>query len=55
VVLCGVEHCPRAEGGVRALLIEPRDVVNTGDAGGDLTAAYNDSHGRTGTSPSHRA
>lgn len=37
VVPRGVEHCPRADNEVRALLIEPRGVVNTGDAGGDLT------------------
>jgi mannose-6-phosphate isomerase-like protein (cupin superfamily) len=43
VVLRGVEHCPVAEGGVHALLIEPMGVVNTGDAGGALTAAYDDS------------
>lgn len=35
----GVEHCPRAEREVSALLIEPRGVVNTGGAGGALTAA----------------
>ncbi len=38
VVPRGVEHCPRADGEVRALLIEPRGTVNTGDAGGDRTA-----------------
>jgi mannose-6-phosphate isomerase-like protein (cupin superfamily) len=38
VVPRGVEHCPRADGEVRALLLEPSGVVNTGDAGGDLTA-----------------
>ena len=43
VVPCGVEHCPQAEHEVRALLLEPRGVVNTGDAGGELTAAYDDS------------
>ena len=43
VVPRGVEHCPRAEREVRALLLEPRGVVNTGDAGGELTAAYDDS------------
>ena len=32
VVPKGVEHCPRAEGIVHALLIEPVGVVNTGDA-----------------------
>ncbi|UIJ35512.1 cupin domain-containing protein [Allobranchiibius sp. GilTou73] len=38
VVPRGVEHCPRADGEVRALLLEPAGVVNTGAAGGDLTA-----------------
>lgn len=38
VVPRGVEHCPRADGECHVLLIEPRGVVNTGDAGGDLTA-----------------
>lgn len=32
VVPRGVEHCPRADGEVQALLIEPAGVVNTGDA-----------------------
>ncbi|MEV6705724.1 cupin domain-containing protein [Micromonospora wenchangensis] len=40
VVPRGVEHCPVADGEVHALLIEPTGVVNTGDAGGALTAAY---------------
>jgi hypothetical protein len=35
----GVEHCPKADEEAHVLLIEPRDTVNTGDAGGDLTAA----------------
>ncbi|HXH96016.1 MAG TPA: cupin domain-containing protein [Gaiellaceae bacterium] len=39
VVPRGVEHCPRAEEETHVLLIEPRGTVNTGDAGGDLTAA----------------
>ena len=43
VVARGVEHCPLAEGEVHALLIEPTGVVNTGDASGVLTAAYDDS------------
>jgi mannose-6-phosphate isomerase-like protein (cupin superfamily) len=38
VVPRGVEHCPRAEVETALLLIEPRTVVNTGDAGGALTA-----------------
>jgi mannose-6-phosphate isomerase-like protein (cupin superfamily) len=45
VVPRGVEHCPRAEGEVRAMLIEPAGVVNTGAAGGRLTAGYDDSLG----------
>ena len=40
VVPRGVEHCPIARGEVRAMLIEPAGVVNTGDAGGPHTAAY---------------
>jgi mannose-6-phosphate isomerase-like protein (cupin superfamily) len=43
VVPRGVEHCPRADGDVAVMLIEPAGVVNTGDAGGDLTATYDDS------------
>lgn len=43
IVPKGVEHCPIAEGEVSAPLIEPVGVVNTGDAGGSLTAAYDDS------------
>jgi len=43
VVPRGVEHCPVAEGEVSAVLIEPTGVVNTGDAGGALTAGYDDS------------
>lgn len=38
VVPKGVEHCPRADGEVKAVLLEPAGVVNTGDAGGVLTA-----------------
>ena len=38
VVPRGVEHCPDAEDETEVLLIEPRDTVNTGDAGGDMTA-----------------
>lgn len=40
VVPRGVQHCPRADGEVQALLIEPAGVVNTGSAlPGALTAA----------------
>jgi mannose-6-phosphate isomerase-like protein (cupin superfamily) len=38
VVPRGVEHCPRADEETHVLLIEPRGTVNTGDAGGELTA-----------------
>jgi mannose-6-phosphate isomerase-like protein (cupin superfamily) len=38
VVPRGVEHCPVTTGEIRAMLIEPRGVVNTGTAGGPLTA-----------------
>jgi mannose-6-phosphate isomerase-like protein (cupin superfamily) len=38
VVPKGLEHRTRGIGECQALLIEPRDVVNTGDAGGALTA-----------------
>jgi mannose-6-phosphate isomerase-like protein (cupin superfamily) len=37
VVPKGVEHCPKADVETHVLLIEPRDTVNTGDAGGDKT------------------
>jgi len=39
VVPAGVEHCPRSYNGAEILLIEPRGTANTGDAGGELTAA----------------
>ena len=38
VVRRGVEHCPKAEEETHVLLIEPAGTVNTGDAGGPLTA-----------------
>jgi len=38
VVAKGVEHKPFAEREVKMLLIEPRGVPNTGDAGGERTA-----------------
>ena len=38
VVPRGVEHCPRADAAADVLLIEPEGTVNTGDAGGELTA-----------------
>ncbi len=39
VVPRGVEHRPRAESECRVMIIEPRGVRNTGDAGGERTAA----------------
>lgn len=42
VVPKGVEHCPKADVPTSAMLIEPKGVVNTGDAGGDLTAELAD-------------
>ncbi len=38
VVPRGVEHRPRADEEAHVLLIEPRGTVNTGGAGGELTA-----------------
>jgi mannose-6-phosphate isomerase-like protein (cupin superfamily) len=38
VVPRGVEHMPVAESECHVLLVEPRGVVNTGEAGGDLQA-----------------
>lgn len=43
VVPRGVEHCPITDGDVAVMLIEPAGVVNTGSAGGELTATYDDS------------
>ncbi len=43
VVPRGVEHCPITRGEAHAMLIEPAGVVNTGDAGGHLTATHDDS------------
>lgn len=39
VVPKGVEHITRASRECHALVVEPHGVVNTGGAGGDLTAA----------------
>ena len=39
VVPRGVEHCPRADEEAHVLLIEPLGTPNTGDAGGERTAA----------------
>ena len=38
VVPRGVEHSPRADAKTAVLMLEPGSVVNTGDAGGELTA-----------------
>jgi mannose-6-phosphate isomerase-like protein (cupin superfamily) len=38
VVPKGVEHKPVASKECRILLVEPRGVINTGDAGGEMTA-----------------
>lgn len=38
VVPKGVAHKPYAETEVKAMIIEPRGIANTGNAGGDLTA-----------------
>jgi mannose-6-phosphate isomerase-like protein (cupin superfamily) len=39
VVPKGVEHKPYAKEECKVMLVEPRGVVNTGDAEGDLTAS----------------
>lgn len=41
VVPKGVEHKPFAEAECKAMLVEPAGTINTGDAGGDLTAEDN--------------
>lgn len=38
VVPKGVEHKPSAKKECKTLLVEPADTINTGDAGGELTA-----------------
>ena len=38
VVPRGVEHCPKADSEVQAILFEPKGTVNTGDAGGEMTS-----------------
>lgn len=38
IVPKGVEHITRAKSECHAMIIEPKGVVNTGEAGGDLTA-----------------
>jgi mannose-6-phosphate isomerase-like protein (cupin superfamily) len=41
VVPRGVEHRPHAEQECKVLLVEPAGTVNTGDAGGEMTAPNN--------------
>ena len=41
VVPKGVEHKPCAEKECKIMLVEPAGTINTGDAGGDLTAVNN--------------
>jgi hypothetical protein len=36
-----MEHKPFAEKECKIMLVEPAGTINTGDAGGDLTAAAN--------------
>lgn len=38
VIPKGVSHCPVAQTPCKVMIVEPEGVVNTGDAGGDLTA-----------------
>lgn len=38
VVPRGVGHCPEADAETEVLLIEPKDTVNTEDAGGEMKA-----------------
>ena len=38
VVPRGVEHCPKADDEVHAILFEPKGTPNTGDTGGELTS-----------------
>ena len=42
VVPRGVRHKPYAEAECKVMLVEPRGVVNTGDAEGELTAPNDD-------------
>ena len=42
VVKRGEKHRPYAEKECKIMLVEPIGTVNTGDAGGDLTAPDND-------------
>ncbi len=42
VVKKGEKHRPFSDEECKVLLVEPKGVVNTGDAGGDLTASNNE-------------
>jgi len=42
VVPRGVRHCPKAADETFILLLEPASLVNTGDAGGEMTAVIGD-------------
>ncbi len=42
VVPKGVEHKPISDQGCEAVIIEPKGITNTGDAGGELTAPNDD-------------
>ena len=42
VVPRGVEHCPRADAEVSALIIEPQGTANTGDSPSERTAELRD-------------
>lgn len=42
VVPRGLEHKPFAEKECKIMLVEPAGTINTGDAGGDLTASENE-------------
>ena len=42
VVPKGIEHKPYAEKECKVMVVEPRNVVNTGDSGGQLTADNDD-------------
>jgi hypothetical protein len=41
VVPKGIEHKPLAESECKIMLIEPAGTINTGNAGGELTAEEN--------------
>ena len=42
VIPRGIEHRPIAQSECQLMLVEPAGTVNTGDAGGELTASDND-------------